>query len=112
MALLEQEELRVVLLNTRSQVMRVEAIYRGGVHSVVVRIADIFRDAIRENCPSMIVVHNHPSGDAKPSNEDVSLTKQLVEVGNLLGIEVLDHVVIGRGPPASLQALGLMPRNT
>jgi len=112
MALLQQEELRVVLLNTRSQVMRVEAIYRGGVHSVVVRIADLFRDAIRESCPSMIVVHNHPSGDPKPSNEDVSLTKQLVEVGNLLGIEVLDHVVIGRGPPASLQALGLMPKNT
>src|SRR5213593_661151 len=108
MALLEQEELRIILLNTRSQVIRVCAVYRGGVHSVVVRIADLFRDAVREGCPSIIVVHNHPSGDPKPSTEDLSLTKQLMEVGHLLGVEVLDHVVIGRGAPLSLRALGVM----
>jgi DNA repair protein RadC len=69
MALLEQEHLRVILLNTRNQVLASPEIYKGTVNATHVRVADIFRDAVREGCPSLIVVHNHPSGDPTPSAE-------------------------------------------
>jgi DNA repair protein RadC len=107
MALLEQEHLRVVLLNTRNQVMGVRPVNQGNVHSAVVRVAEIFKDAIRDNAPNIILVHNHPSGDPSPSPDDAALTKQVEDAGRLLGIDVLDHVVIGRSGPASLRELGL-----
>jgi DNA repair protein RadC len=107
MALLEQEHLRVILLNTRNQVTAVRDVNKGNVHSAVVRVAEIFKDAVRENAPNIILVHNHPSGDPSPSPDDAALTKQVEEAGRLLGIEVLDHVVIGRSGPASLRELGL-----
>ena len=103
MALLEQEELRVLLLSTRNEVIAMRDVYRGNVSSAVVRIGEVFRDAVREGCPSIIAVHNHPSGDPSPSAEDAALTKQLVEAGRLLGIEVLDHVVIARSGFVSLK---------
>ncbi len=103
MALLEQEELRVLLLSTRNEVIAMRDVYRGNVSSAVVRIGEVFRDAVREGCPSIIAVHNHPSGDPSPSAEDAALTKQLVEAGHLLGIEVLDHVVIARSGFVSLK---------
>ena len=96
MALLEKEELRVLLLTTRHEVIREKTVYIGNVSSVVIRIGEVFREAVREGCPSLIAVHNHPSGDPSPSAEDVNLTKQLIEAGRLLGIDVLDHVVIAR----------------
>jgi DNA repair protein RadC len=107
MALLEQEHLRVVLLNTRSQAIATREIYKGNVHSAIVRVAEVFKDAVREGCPSLIVVHNHPSGDPEPSPDDASLTKQLEEAGRLLGIEVTDHIVIGRNGIVSLRERGL-----
>lgn len=107
MALLEQEHLRVVLLNTRNQVLGVKEIYIGSVHTAIVRPAEVFRDAVREGCPSVIVVHNHPSGDPTPSSHDAALTGRLLEVGQLLEIEVIDHIVIGRDGPASLKNLGI-----
>lgn len=107
MGLLEQEHLRVLLLNTRNQVMAAPEVYRGSVNTAVIRAAEVFREAIRENCPSIIVVHNHPSGDPTPSPEDVRVTKQLVEAGKLLDIEVLDHVVIAQQGFVSLKEKGL-----
>ena len=97
MASLDQEHLRVLLLNTRNEVVGTQEIYVGNVNSSVVRPAEVLRPAVRENAPSIIVVHNHPSGDPTPSDEDVSVTKDLVLAGKLLGIGVLDHVVIGSG---------------
>jgi len=107
MALLEQEHLRVILLNTRNQVLAMPEVYKGNVNSAVVRVGEVFRDAVRENCPTVIVVHNHPSGDPTPSADDAAVTQQIVEAGRLLGIEVLDHVVIARRGFASLKELGL-----
>ncbi len=107
MALLEQEHLKVILLNVRNQVLGVRDVYKGSVHSAVVRVAEVFRDAVRENCPNLVIVHNHPSGDPSPSPDDVALTKQVHEAGRMLGIDVLDHVIIGRRGPASLKDLGL-----
>jgi DNA repair protein RadC len=107
MALLDQEHLRVVLLDTRSRVIITREVYKGTVHSAIVRIAEVFKDAVREGCPSLIVVHNHPSGDPEPSPDDASLTGQLEEAGRLLGIEVADHIVIGRQGIVSLRERGL-----
>lgn len=103
MALLEQEELRVVLLTTRHEVITVRDVYRGNVSSAIVRIGEVFRDAVREGCPGIIAVHNHPSGDPAPSPEDVNLTKQLIEAGRMLGIDLLDHIVIARQGFVSLK---------
>ena len=97
MASLDQEHLRVVLLNTQNEVMGIREIYVGNVNATVVRPVEVFRPAIRENAPSVIVVHNHPSGDPTPSAEDVLVTRDLQAAGRLLGIELLDHVVIGSG---------------
>lgn len=97
MAVLDQEHLRVLVLNTKNEVMGTHEIYVGNVSSAVVRPAEVLRPAVRENAPSIILVHNHPSGDPTPSNEDVSITRELVAAGKLLGIDVLDHLVIGSG---------------
>ena len=107
MALLDQESLRVLLLNTRNQVLGVREVYRGNVSSAVIRAAEVFRDAIRENAPSIIVVHNHPSGDPTPSDEDVRVTGQLVEAGKLLDIELLDHIILAQRGLVSLKERGL-----
>ena len=97
MSLLAQENLVVLLLNTRNQVVGKRTIYIGTVNSSAVRPAEVLRPAIRENAPSIIVVHNHPSGDPTPSPEDVSVTRDLAAAGKLMDIELLDHLVIGQG---------------
>jgi DNA repair protein RadC len=107
MALLEQEHVRVVLLDTRSRVISWKDVHIGNVHSAVVRVAEVFKEAVREGCPSIIIVHNHPSGDPEPSPDDAGLTKQLEEAGRLLGVEVADHIVIGRSGIVSLRERGL-----
>jgi DNA repair protein RadC len=107
MALLEQEHLRVVLLNARSEVIAVREVYRGNVSAVQVRIGELFKDAVRDTCQSIIVVHNHPSGDPAPSREDADLTRQIVEAGKLLGVDVMDHVIVARHGHASLRDLKL-----
>jgi DNA repair protein RadC len=112
MELLEQEHLRVVLVNTRNQVMGTTEVYKGNVGSALVRPAEVFREAVRQNAPSIIVVHNHPSGDPAPSADDVSLTRTLGAAGKLLDIELLDHVIIGDKRYASLNQLGLWPATT
>jgi DNA repair protein RadC len=112
MAVFEQEHLRVMLMNTRNQLLGVPEVYVGNISSALVRPAEVFREAVRRNAPSIIVVHNHPSGDPSPSPDDVNLTRQLVEAGEHLAIEVLDHVVIGDHRYASLKSHGLWPRAT
>jgi DNA repair protein RadC len=106
MGLLEQEHMRVVLLNQRNQVLGVPEIYRGSVNTSLVRVGELFREAVRQNCPAIVLVHNHPSGDPTPSNDDVAVTKQAAEAGRLLDIEVLDHVIIGQGRYYSLKEQG------
>ena len=97
MAHLAQEHLEVLLLNTRNHVVGRRTIYIGTVNSSAVRPAEVLRPAIRENAPSIIVVHNHPSGDPTPSAEDVAVTRDLIAAGKLMDIELLDHLVIGQG---------------
>jgi DNA repair protein RadC len=107
MGALEQEHLRVLLLDTRNRLIRMVDVYRGSLNTSIIRVGEAFRDAVRANAASIIVVHNHPSGDPTPSSEDVSVTRALVEAGRLLDIEVLDHLVIGKNSYISLKAKGL-----
>jgi DNA repair protein RadC len=107
MVFLDQEHLRVVLLNVRNQVMGVNEVYVGNVSGAVVRVAEVFRPAVRENCSSIILVHNHPSGDPTPSAEDIRVTEQVAEGGRLMDIELLDHIVLGRHKFVSLKERGL-----
>ncbi len=108
MAPLAQEQLRVLLLNTKNQVMGQRVIYQGNVSSAIVQTAEVFRPAVVEAVPSIIVSHNHPSQDPTPSPEDAALTRELVQAGKLLDIELLDHVVIGGERFGSLKERGLM----
>ena len=110
MAPLAQEQLRVLLLNTRNEVVGQRVIYQGNVNSAIVRPAEVLRPAVVESVPSIIVSHNHPSGDPTPSPEDVAITKDLAAAGRLLGVELLDHVVIGGDRFVSLKERGLMAR--
>jgi DNA repair protein RadC len=107
MGFLEKEELRAVLLDTKNFVHRIAPVYAGSLNAAVIRVGEVFRDAVRANCAAIIVVHNHPSGDPAPSPEDVRVTEQLVEAGKLLDIAVLDHVIIGRNRFVSLKERGL-----
>ena len=103
----EQEELSVVLLNIKNQVVDIVTVYRGMLSSAPVRVAEVFKEAIRRNAAAIILVHNHPSGDVTPSPEDVFVTRQIVQAGGLLEIDVLDHLIIGRGQWTSLRERGL-----
>ena len=107
MAFLEQEHLRAILLDTKNYVVNVTTIYVGNVNTAVVRVSEVFREAVRANAPFLIVVHNHPSGDPTPSPEDVQVTEQIVAGGRLLDIDVLDHLIIGRQRYVSLKERGL-----
>jgi DNA repair protein RadC len=103
MSLLDKEQLRVIVLDTRNKVLAMPTVYSGNVNTSVLRVGELFRDAIRHNAVAMVVVHNHPSGDPTPSSEDVAVTRLVVEAGKLLNVDVLDHVVIGGGRCVSLK---------
>lgn len=107
MGSLEQENLRTILLDTKNRVLTSPTVYIGNVNSSIIRVAEIFRDAVRENATALIVAHNHPSGDPTPSPEDVQVTRSIVEAGHLLGVEVLDHLIIGHQRFISLKERGL-----
>ena len=104
---LEREELYVLSLNAKNVVLRQSLVYRGNVSSAVVRIGELFRDPVRIHAAGLIVVHNHPSGDAEPSPDDLHLTAEAVAAGRLLDVPVLDHVVIASAGWVSLRDRGV-----
>lgn len=114
MQYLDREEFRVLLLNTKNALLRVAGVSRGSLNASIVEPREVFKDAIAASAAGMVLVHNHPSGDPTPSAEDIAITKRLVKAGELLNINVLDHVILGQriaGRPqdyASLKELGLM----
>jgi len=107
MAHLEQEHFCVLFLDTRNRLLGSETVYVGSLNASHIRVGEIFRDAVKRNCAAIIAVHNHPSGDPTPSPEDVAVTRQLVEAGKLLDIELLDHLIIGQQRFVSLRERGL-----
>lgn len=94
--LLPQENLYLLLLNTRNRLIKTEVIGKGTIDSLLVHPREVFRPAIQSNAASIILVHNHPSGDPTPSEPDIRVTKEIVEAGNLLRIKVHDHIIIGK----------------
>ncbi len=105
---LAQEQLRVLLLNTKNVVLGQRVVYQGNVNSSMVRAAEVLRPAVVEAVPSIIVSHNHPSGDPTPSPQDIAVTRELAQAAKLLGIELLDHIVIGGNRFVSLKDRNLM----
>jgi DNA repair protein RadC len=105
---LEKETMVVLLLNTRNKVIGEPIdVYHGSLNASLIRVGEVLRPAVRANAAAMIVAHNHPSSDPAPSPEDVRVTKAIVEAGELLDIDVLDHLIIGRGRYTSMKSRGL-----
>ena len=107
MSALEEEHLRVILLDTRNHVLDIQELYHGSVNASQVRVGEVFRPAVRRNAAAVIIIHNHPSGDPTPSPDDLAVTRACVEAGKLLDIDVLDHLVIGQGRYVSMKERGL-----
>ncbi len=107
MGQLDQEHLRTICLDTKNRVQKVHTVYIGSLNSSLVRIGELYKEAIRLNSAAVILVHNHPSGDPTPSPEDVLVTRQAVEAGKLLDIDCLDHLVIGQGRYVSMRERNL-----
>lgn len=103
---LQQEQFRILLLNTKNVIIACEEVSRGSLNSSIVHPREVFARAIKRSAAAIILVHNHPSGDPTPSQEDINITRRLVEVGRLVGIEVLDHLIIGDGVFSSLKEKG------
>jgi DNA repair protein RadC len=104
---LDQEHLRTVLLDTKNRVQTVSTVYVGSLNASLIRVGEVFKEALRQNSAALIVAHNHPSGDPTPSPEDVLVTREIVSAGQLLDVEVLDHLVIGQGRYVSMRERGL-----
>jgi len=111
MAELAQESFVTLSLNARNRLIARHLVSLGTVSSTLVHPREVFRPAIRDGAKSVIVAHNHPSGDPSPSADDVAITRRLVEAGRMLEIELLDHVIIGSGEPFSLRESGLVAFN-
>ncbi len=107
MAFLEQEHPQVLLLNSKNDVLGIDQLYVGNVGASFVRVAEVLRPAIRDNCPSIVVVHNHPSGDPTPSADDILITRQIRVSGEMMDVELLDHVIIGGNGYVSMKDKGL-----
>ena len=107
MARLEREELRVLLLNAKNGVLRTRTVYIGNVSAALVRVAELFRDAVRAHAAGLIVVHNHPSGDPEPSPDDLHLTAEAIAAGRLLDIPLRDHVILAANGFVSLRDRGV-----
>lgn len=104
---LEREELVVLMLNAKNVVVGQQTVYRGNVSASLVRVAELFIEAVRRGVPRIIVCHNHPSGDPTPSPDDLHLTAMAIAAGRLLDIEVLDHIVVGHTTFVSLRDRGI-----
>ncbi|HEX7057899.1 MAG TPA: DNA repair protein RadC [Bacilli bacterium] len=105
---LQQEHFICLFLNTKNHIIGQETLSIGSLNSTIVHPREVFRAAIKRSSASIICAHNHPSGDPTPSQEDIRLTKRLMEAGELIGIDVLDHLIIGDGHFISLKEQGLM----
>jgi DNA repair protein RadC len=105
---LKQEHLKVIMLNTKNVVIFIKDVSVGSLNSSIVHPREVFCDAIRKSSASIVICHNHPSGDPTPSNEDVNITYRLKECGKLLGIDLLDHLIIGNGRYISLKEKGIV----
>ncbi|NLP46689.1 MAG: DNA repair protein RadC [Epulopiscium sp.] len=103
MRYLKQEHFKVVLLDTKNKIIGDRDVTIGSINASIVHPREVFKEAIQKSAAHIIILHNHPSGDPTPSREDIQVTKRIFEVGNLIGIPVLDHIIIGNGKYISLK---------
>ncbi len=108
MRFLAQEHFVCLYLNTKNQVLHKKTVFIGSLNASIVHPREVFKEALRRSAASVICFHNHPSGDPAPSREDIEVTKRLVESGKILGIELLDHVIIGENKFVSLKEKGYL----
>lgn len=101
-----QEVFGILILNTKHKIVAVHEISRGSLNSSIVHPREVFKPAVLHNAAAIICFHNHPSGDPKPSEEDIAITKRLVEAGKILGIDVLDHIIVSDEGYTSLNLKG------
>jgi DNA repair protein RadC len=107
MSNLDHEEFRTVLLDTKNRLIGVNTLYVGTIDCSMIRVCEVFKEAIRSNSAAMVISHNHPSGSIDPSPEDVLITRSIVDAGKLLQIDVLDHILVGQGRWCSFRERGL-----
>lgn len=108
MRFLSQEHFVCLYLNTKNQVIHRQTIFIGSLNASIVHPREVFKEAFRRSAASIICLHNHPSGDPAPSREDIDVTKRLVECGKMVGIEILDHLIIGDKKYVSMKEKGYM----
>ena len=108
MQFLAVEQFRVIYLNTKNGIIAEEVVAQGTINATIVGGRELFRRAVRLLAASIILLHNHPSGDTMPSQEDIAITKKLVEAGKLLDIGIIDHIIIGKGQFESLKERGIL----
>jgi DNA repair protein RadC len=108
MRYLKKEYLKLVMLNTKNVIISIKDISIGNLNTSIVHPREVFYEAIKNSSASVVICHNHPSGDPTPSREDISITTRLKECGKLLGIELLDHIIIGNGTYTSLKEKGML----
>lgn len=104
----KKEHLKSLLMNTKNRVLAIKTVSIGDLSSSIVHPREVFKDAVVASAASIIVAHNHPSGDPTPSSEDVAVTKRLIQAGEIMGIDLLDHIVLGDGVFVSLKERGLI----
>ncbi|CAM2841562.1 DNA repair protein RadC [Hathewaya histolytica] len=108
MRYLKQEILKVIMLNTKNKVIYEKNVFLGSVNSSIVHPREIYKEAIIKNSTSIVIFHNHPSGDPTPSREDLNVTNRIQDSGRILGVDLLDHIIIGNGTYISLKEKGIL----
>lgn len=103
-----QEVFGILILNTKNKIVAVHEISRGTLNSSMIHPREVFKPAVIHNAATIICFHNHPSGDTEPSNEDIEITNRLIEAGEIIGVRILDHIIVGDGEYVSLKEKGVM----
>ncbi len=103
-----QEVFGILILNTKNKIVAVHEVSRGTLNSSMIHPREVFKPAVLHNAASIICFHNHPSGDPEPSRDDIEITNRLVEAGKIMGIEILDHIIVGDEEYVSLKEMGVM----
>ncbi|MGL5379376.1 RadC family protein [Clostridium sp.] len=108
MSALHQEVLKLIMLDTKNKIIGIKDVFKGTLNTSIVHPREIFSEAVKRNCANIIVCHNHPSGDPTPSKDDINITIRLKECGKFMGIELLDHIIVGNGKFISLKEKGIL----
>ena len=105
---LHQEVLKLIVLNTKNKIIRIKDVFKGTLNTSIVHPREIYSEAIKCGGASIIICHNHPSGDPTPSKEDINITERIKQCGKIVGIELLDHIIVGDQKFLSLKEKGIL----